>query len=87
MIRTTTMTILAVGLFTLTGLSAMAATQATHHHGKAAMVAQAGSTVPAAAAKPQKKVAKKASVTKPGKDKTDGTPAGTPAPEKMPEKN
>ena len=46
MIRTTTMTMLAVGFFTLTGLSAMAATQATHRHGKAAVVAQADAPFP-----------------------------------------
>ena len=90
MIRTTTMTMLAVGFFALTGISAMAATEATHRHGKAAVVAQVEGTAPASdATKPQKKVAKKAKGTKAGKDTaatTDGASAGAPASEKMPEK-
>ena len=91
MIRTTmtrTMRLLAVGLFTLTGMSAMAAPTASHHHGKATVVAQAEGAAPTGdAAKPQKKVTKKIKVTKPAKDKTatDGA-AAAPAPEKMPEK-
>ena len=40
MIRTTT-TMLAVGFFTLTGLSAMASPKAAHHQAKSPVVAQA----------------------------------------------
>jgi hypothetical protein len=91
MIRTT-MTMLAVGFLTLSGVSAMAAPKASHptshHQNKVATVAEAGSAAPAAdAAKPTKK-AKKAKVSQGGKDKMKNkapgieAPAATPAPEK-----
>jgi hypothetical protein len=87
MISTKMTTLLAVGFFSVTGLSAMAAPKAVHHQAKVAVVAQAEGTTPAAdAAKPQKKAKSKGTKEK-GKDKgaaTDATPA--PAPEKMPEK-
>jgi uncharacterized protein YcfJ len=87
---TRTMTTLAVGLFTLTGVSAMAAPVVVHHHGKTTVVAQAEGAAPAGdATKPQKKAVKKVKVTKPAKDKTaaDGAaPTTPPAAEKAPEK-
>ena len=76
MIRTTT-TMLAVGFFTLTGLSAMASPKAAHHQAKSPVVAQAEGA-PADAAKPAKK-AHKGKAAK-GKDKAASGEAAAPAP-------
>jgi hypothetical protein len=80
---TTTMTMLAVGFFTLSGVSAMAASKASHHQAKTAVVAQAEGGAPAGdAAKPAKKSkSKKSKVTKDGaKDKAPASETAAPAP-------